>query len=257
MLKKLFGKAVSGFMGKEVHGRIKGNEHKYSLSFEDTKLPWKETTKLGSWSIFGEANSTSGFSWDKKFISSEFDGKTSALLLVGVLNLNHSTVNILLDHMKEGGKGDSKEIENTEAILKMLRLGKLFQETVQKETKFDDLFKNMESPMDDFFKIFWPEKDENTKRISLNSHHENFYGLESWAKISRGIGGDEWIYNMYIPAGGVIYLVRAMALFEKLKDEVKTEIEQIAHSFRFDMIPIAIDELSKVADELEAKKEND
>lgn len=243
-------------MGKEVHGRVKGKEHSYSLSFENAKLPWKEMTKLGSSSILGSTENTPEFSWDKKFISSNFDGKTSAFLSVGVFNLNHSTMEVLLSHMKNESKTDKKELENTDAMLKMLRLGKMLQEAILGGKKFDDLYKGMEESMDSFFKLFYPE-DENTKRTSLKSHTEDFYGLESWSKISRGVEGDQWLYTMYIPAGGVIYSIRGLALFEKLSDEVKNEMEQIAHSFRFEMVPIAIDELEKIADEVEQRKENE
>ncbi len=259
MLKYILGKTIGGLMGKEVKGRIKGKDYPYSLSFEDTKLPWKELTKLGALSIIGRSKNTAEFSWDKIFISSEFDGKTSAWLSIGVFNFNHSTVSDVLSEAKEQSKGTKKtdervkNLKNTDALLKLLRLGNTLQDAVLQKEKVDDVFKAMKGPMDNFFQLYYPE-DENTKRISLKTYSKNFYGLESWSKMERGIEGDQWLYTVYIPAGGNVYSIRVLLLFETLKDEVKEEIEQIAHSFRFERAPIAVDELSNIADELLEKK---
>lgn len=252
MLKKLFGKAVGGLMVKEVRERIKGSGGHYSLSFEDTKLPWKELNKFGDRAIFGQPDKGVDFSWDKKFVSTELDGKSSILLFVGVLNLNNSTIKTLLSQFK-GERADKKELEEVEALLKMLRVGKTFQEAVRDGKKSNAVFKGLEESMDALFKMFFSENDD-TKRISRESYSENFYGLESWSKIEQGVEGDEWLYVIYIPVGGVIYSIKALVPFEKLKDEVRSEIEQIARSFRFDIAPIAMDELDKILDELEKKK---
>ncbi|HPL93408.1 MAG TPA: hypothetical protein PLB38_03955 [bacterium] len=255
MLKKIIGKLFGGFLGKEIKTRVNGKDNEYSLSFEDTTLPWKEMTNLGDWAIFGDSDDNSDnieFGWDKKFMSSNFDGKTSAIILVGVFNFNYLTVKSLVKHLQEGEKSNLRELENTEMTLEMLRFGKLFQERVKNGENIDGVLKKVEDPMDVFFKSFWPVENENTRRVSLKSYHENFYGLESWAKISNGIKGDKWIYNLFIPAGGIIYFIRSMVLFENLKDAVKNEIEQIAHSFRFDLVPIAIDDFSKKVDEDES-----
>lgn len=255
MFKEIFKKTIGGLMAKEIHGRVKGKNYNYSLSFEDIRLPWKEMTNLGNKAISFPKN-TPEFSWDKKFISSDFDGGASAMLSVGVFNLNHSTTDILISYVKDGNKIDKKELENTDAILTMLRLGKLLQESILNNKKVgDDLYKGMEGSMDSFLNLFYFE-EEDTKRTTLKSYIKNFYGLEAWLKISRGVEGDQWLYTMYVPAGGIIYSIRSLVLFEKLSDKIKDEIEQIAHSFRFEIVPIAIDELEDIANKIEVNKNN-
>lgn len=232
-------KMITKFFGiNEVQKqRVKNNEHNYSLSFIDTKLNWIKRPQ--SWiNSYTNSELKGGSHRDICSVYSSINANSEAesLLMISTINLVDFSKAVVSSDI-----GDNENaLGNLENVLQMTKYYEKYQQTVLSSGDINSIIKDVEESFSNYYINFFAE-DDFINSTGQSIYHDRYLGLESFYLSKGGIDGDAWRYEMYIPAGNIIYFLKG-SIFRENKDEItlnmKEEIEKIVKSFRFKIISL-------------------